>query len=361
MVLALAGQSAGLAFVGDALCALAVAVGDAIRREDEARALATSEARMRAFVESAPDLVVATDLDRRLVYASPSVESFLGHRLPPLDPVGAAVVIHPDDVEALRTTMAETRQRPGPGSPVDCRLRGRDGGWHMFDVVSTNLLDDPSARVMVLTMRDITDRLELEDQLRHQAFHDPLTGLANRVLLRDRLDHALVARVRKGRHVVLLYLDLDDFKQVNDTLGHAVGDGVLLEVTRRIQSCLRPGDTFARIGGDEFAILIEGAPGSSAGELLAARIGEVLTDPVSLGDGASVHTACSIGIVSSERRPRNATLLLRDADIALYAAKAGGKARYVVYQGVQDTPLAVGVSAADGSGGMLVRPEPDLA
>jgi diguanylate cyclase (GGDEF)-like protein/PAS domain S-box-containing protein len=334
MVLALSGRVARLSSFGNALQILATATGHALRRADDARELANREALMRAFVQSASDLVLATDVEARLIYASPSVESFLGHKLPLLNPVSAGVVIHPDDVDALQATIAETRRRPGPGSPVDCRLQGADGGWHMFDIVSTNLLDDPNARAMLLTARDITDRLELEDQLRHQAFHDPLTGLANRILLKERLKHALVGRVRKGCHVVLLALDLDDFKKVNDTLGHAAGDVVLLEVTRRIQSTLRPGDTFARLGGDEFAILIEEAPGTSSGDELAARIGDLLTEPVRLADGSLVHATTSVGIVSSEHGARDSDILLRDADIALYAAKAEGKGGHVVYQTV---------------------------
>jgi diguanylate cyclase (GGDEF)-like protein/PAS domain S-box-containing protein len=334
MVLALAGTAARRSSVGNALQLLATAAGHAFHREEAARELTIREARMCAFVQSASDLVLATDIEDRLIYASPSVASFLGHKVPLLDPVSTGVVIHPDDVKALQATIAETRRRPGPGSPVDCRVRGRDGDWHMFDIVSTNLLDDPNAGAMLLTARDITDRLQLEDQLRHQAFHDPLTGLANRILLKERLKHALVGRVRKGCHVVLLALDLDDFKQVNDTLGHAAGDVVLLEVTRRIHSCLRPGDTFARLGGDEFAILIEEAPGTSTGEELAARIGDVLTEPVRLADGILVHATTSVGIVSSAHGARDSDILLRDADIALYAAKAGGKGGHVVYQTV---------------------------
>ncbi|HUY57101.1 MAG TPA: diguanylate cyclase [Candidatus Micrarchaeaceae archaeon] len=332
VALVVAGRAVRTESMRTALATLGAAAGKALLRERRTGELRVGEGRMRAFLESSSDLVLAVDSLDRLIYASPSVKLFLGKKIPNLERFKSALVIHPEDIDALRTMMAESAHHPGPGSPVDCRIQGRDRHWHMFDVVCTNLLEDPNARARVLTMRDITDRLELEDQLRVQAFHDPLTGLANRILFEERLDRALVRRVRRRRQVLVLTLDLDDFKGVNDNLGHAAGDQVLIEFARRVQSCLRPTDTFARMGGDEFAIVVEEAPDATTGEALAERIGAVLTEPIVLTDGTRIDTSTSVGIAVTGHRAQTSDAILREADLALYAAKARGKRHHVVYQ-----------------------------
>ena len=311
---------------------LAAAVSAELSRVTVVEAAIASEARFRAFVESASDLIVAIDEGGGLLYVSPSVESFLGRPLDLADPPEWQRLVHPDDLAALRASVGAAYGAPGPGLPVDCRLLARDGGWRSFDVVPTNLLADPDAGAMVVTLRDISDRVTLEDQLRHQALHDPLTGLANRALLRDRLEHALAARERGHRALVLLLLDLDHFKDINDSFGHEAGDQVLLEMTRRIRSCLRTSDTCARLGGDEFAILIEDAAAPDVGQALAGRILEALRRPIVVSDRVRVTTGASVGITIAAAGAVEAKTLLQECDLALYRAKAEGRGRFVVYE-----------------------------
>jgi GGDEF domain-containing protein len=140
---------------------------------------------------------------------------------------------------------------------VELRLRHADGGWRWVEIVGQNRLMEPAVRALVLNYRDVTDRKRLEEQLQHDAFHDPLTGLANRALFGDRVTHALARRRPTSERAAVLFIDLDDFKLVNDSLGHAAGDVLLTAVAERIRACLRPQDTAARLGGDEFAVLFE--------------------------------------------------------------------------------------------------------
>jgi diguanylate cyclase (GGDEF)-like protein len=183
----------------------------------------------------------------------------------------------------------------------------------------------------VANFRDITDRKNLEDQLAHQAFHDPLTGLANRALLLDRIDHALAtARRDPKRHLALLYLDLDDFKTVNDALGHEAGDKLLREAADRLAAGLRPGDTASRLGGDEFAVLLEGLPDRDLAYEIGARLLESLQAPFD-ASGEGVFVNASIGIAVSTGLD-DAAGLLRNADLAMYRAKNEGKGRFEIYE-----------------------------
>jgi len=213
---------------------------------------------------------------------------------------------------------------------VESRLRHRHRGWCLAETAVTNLLGDDSVRGILLTSRDVAERKRVEHELRHQALHDPLTGLANRTLLRDRLEHA-VARCRRGpESVALVMVDLDDFKLVNDTRGHPAGDRVLVEVARRLLQSVRTGDTVARMGGDEFAILLERADDVTLA-LVADRVLRWPRAPIQF-DGTAVAIQASVGVATTAGIGPGAEELLRNADLAMYAAKSKGKGSYEVYR-----------------------------
>ena len=193
-----------------------------------------------------------------------------------------------------------------------------------IEAVGTNLLHEPTVRGIVVNARDVSDRKALEAQLTHQAFHDPLTGLANRALFFDRVTHALERRERMQDGLAVLFLDLDNFKTVNDSLGHAAGDRLLVAAAVRLGVCVRASDTVARLGGDEFAVLIEDATGDMA-SVAAERITAALRAPFEL-EGKEVFVTASLGIAFAEAGS-TASELLRNADMAMYTAKGRGKGR----------------------------------
>ncbi len=201
----------------------------------------------------------------------------------------------------------------------------------------------PTCKGIVLNSRDVSERKAFEEQLSHQAFHDSITGLANRALFRDRVEHALERLTRDTDPVSVLFMDLDDFKTINDSLGHAAGDRLLGEVGERLRTCLRTPDTAARLGGDEFAILLEDGGESVGAAEVAGRILQALDGPFLL-DGKEVFVRASIGIatsgVSRATGPEGAEELLRNADVAMYIAKEAGKNRYQVFEPeMHDTAL----------------------
>jgi diguanylate cyclase (GGDEF)-like protein/PAS domain S-box-containing protein len=198
--------------------------------------------------------------------------------------------------------------------------------WHWSTKVP---LRDESGKVVgfVGMTRDITEQKTLETRLEHQAFHDSLTGLANRVLFMNRLEHALVRIDRREEPMAVLFMDLDNFKVINDSLGHEVGDLLLVEVSRRLKECVRPEDTVARFGGDEFVILLEGIMDLSGATRVADRINKVLTAPFHF-EGHEVFVSISIGIAPAIKASGEPEDLLRNADLALYRAKKKGKAQY---------------------------------
>ncbi len=321
---ALAGEHA------DSYRTLAAQAGMALSRAELSQRIRQSEARFRGLVRNSTDLVIAVSADSEITYVSPSVESFLGRPLAQMRLDRASGAVHPQDLARLQSAVKEASLRNGQTAMPDLRIRKDGGEWRLLEVQATNLLQDPDVRAVVLTARDATERKALEERLRHQALHDPLTGLANRLLLRDRIDHALHAR-RSRLPLGLLVIDLDDFKNINDSYGHAAGDQALLEVTRLVRLCLRPGDTFARLGGDEFAILLEELSSPEFAETVAERIGATLQEPVRLPNREEVAVTASIGVVTCEEAG-DPDVLLRNADIALYAAKAEGKGRHVVFR-----------------------------
>jgi diguanylate cyclase (GGDEF)-like protein len=216
---------------------------------------------------------------------------------------------------------------------VECSLTHRDGTTLMFEVQHTDLLHDEHVRGIVLNSRDISERKVFEEQLAHQAFHDPVTKLANRALFSDRVEHALMRAGRGIPEIAVMFIDLDDFKTVNDSLGHAAGDEVLQEVARRLKIAVRPTDTVARFGGDEFAVLLDGVNGSEDAADAAARILRALDMPVEI-DGKHVFPRASVGIclVGEDLETPEAEELLRNADVAMYMAKRDSKGSYRVFE-----------------------------
>ncbi len=303
------------------------------KRADDASRLA--ETRYRTLVEHLPLAVYIDRVDASSsnVYTSPQIEPMLGYSVEEWagDPSLFVSLLHPDDRERVLAAHERTRVT---GEPLrtEYRLYARDGRavW-VHD--EARIIDDPDSGEPVLQgyLLDVTARREAEEQLRHQAFHDSLTGLANRALFTDRVQHALV--VRSGEAAVL-FLDLDDFKAVNDGLGHVAGDTLLRAVGVRLRASLSPTHTVARMGGDEFAILVERADGAAAALDAAERITAALQTPFDV-DGREVFVTASVGIAVGG----DAEELLRCSDVAMYGAKASGKAQYVVYAPRMDEHL----------------------
>ncbi|WP_433717503.1 putative bifunctional diguanylate cyclase/phosphodiesterase [Actinoplanes sp. CA-051413] len=292
------------------------------RRLDRRRQAA--EHRTEMLLEAASDAVFAIDVTGAVRYASPSAQRIFG--LTGAEVTGKAMVelAHPDELAGLRAWMGALFAVPGGTARTEARLRRPDGTWLHLDVIGTNRTDDADLRAAVISLRDIGRRKELEEQLSRQAFTDSLTGLPNRALFRDRLEQAVQRRAGGG--VTVLLIDLDDFKLVNDNLGHSAGDELLATLAGRLRAEMRPGDTLARLGGDEFAILVENLEAADA-VALAERLLLAGREQIRL-DSRDVTCSLSIGIASGDLP---AGQLLRDADLAMYAAKRAGRNAYAVF------------------------------
>jgi len=270
----------------------------------------------------------------RWLYVSPQIEGLLGYTPAEwlADPKLWWERIHPDDRDQVLADEEAILVSAGTKSEAaQYRMVTRDGRtiWVSDDA---SVIKNGSGASLYWSgiLSDITDRKVLEEQLKHQAFHDPLTGLANRALFVDRVEHALARGERDGMRVAVLFVDLDDFKTINDSLGHNGGDEVLVAVAGRLRECFRPGDTFARFGGDEFAILVEDTSLSNATSV-AYRIVDALGEPFSIG-GREVMIHASVGIEFAEAQGTRTDELLRNADVAMYVAKGKGKARYQLFE-----------------------------
>ncbi len=286
-----------------------------------------NEARFRSLVQHSSDVIIVTRADGTVRFVSPSAARVFGYDPSEMLRHTVSELLHPDDRERAATFFRSAAQAPGVTGPVEWRFRQSDGSWLHAEILATNLLHDTTVKGVVLNTRDVSERRRLEEQLTHQAFHDPLTGLANRALFRDRVSHALALAQRRGSTVTVLYLDLDDFKNVNDSLGHAEGDRLLIAAAERFLACARSADTVARLGGDEFAILIEGTEGP---EGLPDRLSAAMSHPFTLS-GNQVRVTASIGVATASPDDR-ADDLLRNADMAMYAAKRRGKGRSETYE-----------------------------
>ncbi|MFJ5231438.1 putative bifunctional diguanylate cyclase/phosphodiesterase [Kitasatospora sp. NPDC088391] len=294
-----------------------------------------SELYFRTLVQNASDVILILDDDDTVRYASTSAARVLGHTH--LGGTALTDLVPPEDAPGIARALARMRDPAGsPGSPAPVgpaadrarprehwRLLRRDRTRIEAEVRFDDLRADPTVEGLVLTLRDVTEQREMERELTHLAFHDPLTGLANRVLFQDRATHALDRAERSGTVTGVLFVDLDDFKAVNDTRGHAVGDELLLAVAHRLSGALRSSDTAARLGGDEFAVLVENALAPADVDAVADSLLALFAEPFELGTGAA-RVSASIGAATTEDSS-DITELLAHADLALYAAKDAGR------------------------------------
>ena len=312
---------------------LAAQAAMAIGRETmtEAFHARRGEARFQTLVQNTSDVILIARPDTTITYQTPSAQRILGYPDGSLEGTRFTTMLHPDDVEAAVVGYTGVAARPGASISSKWRIRHADGSWRYVEVTTTNLLDEPTLQGIVLTLRDVSERTNLEEELKHQAFHDALSGLANRALFRDRLEHALARSARSKTTLAVLFLDLDDFKLVNDSLGHTTGDALLVAVAGRLSQSLRTGDTAARFGGDEFAILLEETSGAKEACEAAERLIGALREPFYIEDH-EIKVHASIGIAVSQGGRKDPTDLIQAADVAMYAAKAHGKGRYEVYE-----------------------------
>jgi diguanylate cyclase (GGDEF)-like protein/PAS domain S-box-containing protein len=285
-----------------------------------------SASRTRQMIRYARDLIVVSNELGVIREQSSSGTEVLGYAPRELVGINLLALAHPDDADAARRLLEASADSPGDGFTVELRMRHADGSWRFVEARARSLLDEPEVAGIVAIFRDVTQRRALEDEIAHQAFHDSLTGLANRALFKDRVEHALT---RRGNPLpAVLFVDLDGFKAINESVGHAAGDDLLVIVSERLRECVRPEDTVARLGGDEFAVLLDDVADPRDVSNVARRIIRSMQDPFPVGD-KEVFVTASVGVAVHETE--GVDQLFRDADVALYMAKTQGKGRYVVF------------------------------
>jgi diguanylate cyclase (GGDEF)-like protein/PAS domain S-box-containing protein len=313
---------------------VALAVERIMLREEVIRQ--GNEAYFRTLVQDTSDVILIVDDEEKVRYATPSATSIFG------DIAVEGAYLWDLVAEGHRDELAgvlSPAQAAGAFSSryVDRRITRRDGVAVQVQVRASDLRADPTVAGLVLTLRDVTEQRQLEEQLKYQAFHDGLTGLPNRLFFQDRISQQVAAARLDGTTVGVLFVDLDDFKVVNDTMGHGVGDELLVATAVRLFGLIREHDTAARLGGDEFALLITDAPDSAAVEAVAERVVRAFAESLMLASGA-VLTTVTVGVATTEDGT-DTDELLRHADLALYAAKAAGKRQWRRYQPVLSAGL----------------------
>ena len=295
-----------------------------------------NEAYFRTLVQDATDAIMIVGDDGIVKYATPSTATIFGD----ISVEGEHIwdLVAPEERDDFAHTFMELRERSRFGPRfVDQRITRRDSRLVDIQARCSDLRDEPTVDGLVLTLRDVTDQHQLEEEMKHRAFHDALTGLPNRVMLQDRIAQQLSSSRRTGAMAGVLFVDLDDFKVVNDTMGHSVGDELLVAAAARLANLVRDSDTAARLGGDEFALLISNADTTAAVEVAAERVVVAFAEPFALSVGLVTSTV-TVGVATTLDSV-DTDELLRHADLALYAAKANGKRQWRRYQPVLSAGL----------------------
>jgi len=302
---------------------------DITERREASDALRQSEGRLEALLMHTSDIITVLEADGTVRYSNPNAAEMLGLVPGAVNGTSAMELVHHEDRERVIGALTRAVTSRGETARVEFRIQYADGVWHDVEAIANNCLDDALAGIVV-TVHDVTERTQFERELSHQALHDQLTGLPNRTLLLDRLDHALVSSRRKDTTVAVLFMDLDRFKLLNDSFGHHAGDQLLREMARRLQERIRPGDTVSRFGGDEFVVLCDEVAGPLEAVVIAERVLATLNEPFAL-DGAEVFAGASIGVSVAAGEAATADALVRDADAAMYRAKDRGRGRVELF------------------------------
>lgn len=291
------------------------------------KALEASEGRFKALTESAMDIVTVLDTSGVILYQSPSVMHLLGHD--PSEMIGRSQfdLIHRDDVKAMRSMFHELAVRGKMAQPIEFRVRTKAGVWRTLESIGKNCLDIPEVRGIIVNTRDVTERKTIQQRIQHLAYHDALTGLPNRSLMQDRISQAISRAERSTKRFAVMFIDIDNFKNINDTLGHDVGDELLRQVAERFTASVRSHDTIARQGGDEFIVLLDQLEGQLGATRVAQKILDALRAAFSV-NGTDQHVSGSIGIALYPDDGRDAPTLLKNADTAMFHGKAQGKNTY---------------------------------
>ncbi|MGH9060167.1 MAG: putative bifunctional diguanylate cyclase/phosphodiesterase, partial [Acidimicrobiales bacterium] len=312
--------------------------GSIVEKTEHAESvMQASEDRFRSLVQNSSDIITILDATGAVSWVSESIGGVLG--LTPVDVVGRKLVslLEDESHPALRGALLRLERRGVDETQAVVKIRAGSGDMRVLALTLTDRRSDPAVGDIVCNARDVTDEKSLEDGLRYQALHDDLTGLPNRVLLRDRVDQALARRAERGRAargrlLAVLFIDLDDFKTINDGLGHAAGDDLLRQAAERIRRWCRSEDTAGRLGGDEFAVLIESAATVDEVLRICDRLRVALREPFEVGI-RRLTVAASVGVALADTPdPVTSDELLRNADAAMYVAKSRDKDRLEVFE-----------------------------
>ena len=306
---------------------------EAMEQKEEAEAhLRLSEDRFRSLIQNTSDVTMILGEAGVFRYVSPAVKELIQYEPEELLGLLSTDFVHPDDLHTVQTFLGGEFESGSGTAALEFRMVRRDGTSRDVEAVVSDQTHRPSVAGYVANIRDITERKKFEALLAHRALHDPLTGLANRQLILDRAEQMLVRARRSGAPVAALFIDLDNFKDSNDSLGHGAGDKLLQLVAGRLLGILRSGDTVGRLGGDEFVILADGLSFARGPEMIAERVHEVLRPAFHIPgiDDMTITVSASIGVAVGDRP--SAEDLLRDADIALYRAKGAGRDQSVLFE-----------------------------
>ena len=327
-------QAVGLSVMGAFMLFFVIRMAGATMEQKEAADanVRQSEDRFRSLIQNSSDATMIIDAQGIYRFLSPAVVDLLGYEPDELVGTRATDAVHPDDWALLRRRLDATFQASSDTAALEFRMLRKDGGVRWVEAVISNQLKRPSVAGYVTNVRDISERKKFEGLLAHRSLHDPLTGLANRQLILDRADLMLVRSRRYGLPVAAFIIDIDNFKDTNDSLGHEAGDRLLQAIGSRLTGLLRSSDTVGRLGGDEFVVLAEGVSLAEGPKAIAERIRQVLRPPFYIEgfERLPITLSASIGIAVGDRR--QAQDLLRDADIALYRAKDSGRNKAVLFR-----------------------------